>query len=336
MPAVSPTALIESVLDAVRASGGSAVYLSDSVRTHPRRFGVQYLNKSFLLWIYIWTLTHGGGAARPKDEYRIQMTTVEPPLALNPNGSTLLLGYYPDLNLFAGYDIQEHLQFTLGSPSVQIGLVALHDALQNGLSFYERANEEIAVGVRPDQFLMYALHADRIHREGPSVRSLLERAARLEGVGDVEAEAAEMVPERERIVTEVARMSRDASFRRRVLDAYGHRCAVTRAQLELVDAAHILPVVVEGSTDTTTNGLALSPTMHRAFDHALIYLDRDHIVRLNEERADELRSLNRADGLSSFQQLLDAKIHLPADPSLHPDVAFISAANKHRRIPGVW
>ncbi|MFN5474519.1 MAG: HNH endonuclease, partial [Pseudanabaena sp.] len=41
------------------------------------------------------------------------------------------------------------------SPSVQIGISAIHSALQNGLSFVTKDNDEIAIGVRPDQFLIY-------------------------------------------------------------------------------------------------------------------------------------------------------------------------------------
>ena len=85
-----------------------------------------------------------------------------------------------------------------------------------------------------------------------------------------------------------------------MLDAYEHRCAVTRMQLRLVDAAHVLPVAVEGSTNETINGIALSPTGHRAFDKALIYLTEERVMRLNEEKANELRALNLAHGLSDL------------------------------------
>lgn len=331
MPAISPTELVNSILDAVQQSGGSGVYTSPSLQTHPRKFAVQYLDRSFSIWIYVWTLTHGGGSARPENEYRIQLTTVQPPLELNPSGYTLLLGYYPDLEIFAGFNIKEHLQFTAGSPSIQIGFDALQKALQNGLSFYQRTNDEIAVGVRPDQFLNYALNAESLHDEGPAAKNLLEKAAELE---EVEQEATEEPPERQRIVTEVSRLSRDANFRRKVLDAYGNRCAVTRMQLRLVDAAHILPVAVDDSTDETTNGIALSPTMHRAFDNALIYMDDEHKMQLNYDVADNLRNKNLSHGLEDLKGLLDRKIHLPADRHLKPDLDLINSANAYRKIPG--
>ena len=330
MPVASPTQLVDAVLDAVQQSGGSAVYLSDSVRAHPRKFGIQYLDQSFTLWVYIWTLTHGGRASLP-GEYRIQMTTVDSPLMLNPSGYTALMGYEPNLGIFGGFDIAQHQTFTPGSSSVQIDLSALQAALQNGLDFTTKDNQEVAIGIRPDQFLEYALNAALLHTGSAEVLPLIQRAAAAE---NIEAEADTLPLERKRVVTEVSRLSRAANFRRKVLDAYGHRCAVTRTQLRLVDAAHILPVIVEGSTDATTNGITLSPTMHRAFDHGLIFLDSDRFVRLNVEKAGQLRTLGLLDGLPDLITLLDSRIHLPADRNLWPSTALIEQANACRRIPG--
>ena len=47
-----------------------------------------------------------------------------------------------------------------------------------------------------------------------------------------------LAKERQRIVESVSRYARESSFGRQVMDAYGNRCAVTRAQLNLVDAAY--------------------------------------------------------------------------------------------------
>ena len=330
MPAASPSQLVEAILGAAQQSDGSAVYLSDNVRTHPRAFGVQYLDRSFTVWVYAWTLTHGGRARLP-GEYRIQMTTVDSPLALNPNGYTVLMGYDPNLGVFGGFDLERHQTFTAGSPSVQISLAALQDALQNGLSFTTKDNQEVAVGIRPDQFLNYVLNAPLVHSQGAEVLPLLQRAAALE---DIVAEIDELPIERKRVVSEVSRLTRAANFRRKVLDAYGHRCAVTRMQLRLVDAAHIVPVAVEGSTDATTNGIALSSTMHRAFDSGLIFLDRERRMRLNPEKAAEIKALNLSGGLDDLQSLLDARVHLPADRNLWPSEETIRQANVCRRIPG--
>jgi putative restriction endonuclease len=333
MPSVAPTIIVNSIIDAISQSGGAAIYVPVMGKVHPRKFFVTHNENNFTLWVYIWTLTHGGRPNLP-NEYRIQMTSVSSPLSINPEGYTVLLGYYPDLNVFAGFDLQRHQIFTIGSPSIQINISAIHDALQNGLSFTTKDNLEIAVGIRPDQLLNYTYNAITFHVTGTDTRTytLLERASRNLEIPNNELE--EISAERQIIVSNVRRYSRNANFRRQVLNAYENRCAVTRAQLELVEAAHILPVPEEGSSDHITNGIALSPTMHRAFDNSLIYLDENLYIRPNEEKIEQLRSNNQIGGLTQFRSLLNRQIHLPADPNQHPNIAFINEANKLRRIPG--
>ena len=141
-----------------------------------------------------------------------------------------------------------------------------------------------------------------------------------------------MPTERRRIVAEVSRLSREAGFRRQVLFAYGGRCAVTRVQLRLVDAAHILPVGVYGSADHVRNGIELAPTYHRAFDAGLIYLDERMNMRVNPERVDALKLLKQDAGLENFALPL-GKIFLPPDPAQRPARDFILRANRFRRIP---
>ena len=49
-----------------------------------------------------------------------------------------------------------------------------------------------------------------------------------------------------------------------------------KRNLDLVDAAHILPVGAPESIDDIRNGIAIAPTYHRAYDNGLIYLDEDY------------------------------------------------------------
>ena len=83
-----------------------------------------------------------------------------------------------------------------------------------------------------------------------------------------------------------------------------------------------------------SNGMALSPTFHRAYDNCLIFLDETHVMRLNEEKASELNVNDLDGGLTQFRSLLNKKIHLPIDVSQRPRIEYIKMANKHRRIPG--
>jgi putative restriction endonuclease len=335
MPAIRPSAIVSSIIDAIQQSGGSGAYLSRSDQEHPRTFLIQYLGETFSIWVYIWTLTHGGRVSLP-DEYRIQITSVSSPLDLNPKGYTVLMGFYPDLEMFAGFDLSRHRTFTTGSPSVQISINAIHEALQNGLAFNIKTNSEIAVAVRPDQFLNYVRNADVLHKYGSDAQTmkLLERAVEAQEI--TEQDISGLAKERQIIIARVSRYSRDASFRQQVLDAYGHRCAVTRAQMKLVDSAHILPVPSKRSSEHITNGIALAPTIHKAFDNGLIFLNGDYVMQLNEEKVKELTNDNLNAGLNEMRRVLQGRIHLPADRQQWPNPQFIEEANRYRRIPGYY
>lgn len=298
MPRLPASSLVRTILDAFNDSSTSAVLISPP-DANPRHFVAQSGSEIVDVWIYMWTLTHGGGSARPENEYRIQLTGVTSPLKRNPNkgGSTILLGYEPNLGCFAGFDLTKHTNFTGRSPSIQIPITTLHAALQNGFSFFIKGNDEIAIGFRPDELLAYILNADALHHEGANAQmvELLTRAASLEDIPTVDL--GPVTTERQRVVSVVERLSRDAGFRRKVTNAYEYRCAVTRMQLRLVDAAHILPVGAPGSNDQVYNGLCLSPTYHRAYDQGLIYLDEKYVMRLNPTKRQELIRINRSGGL---------------------------------------
>ena len=332
MPAVSPAELVNAVLHAIQKSGGTGFYVSASSATHPREFLVQYLEDTTSLWVYIWTLTHGGRPSLP-EEYRIQMTTVSSPLPINPSGPTVLLGYHAESNMFAGFDITRHRTFTAGSPSVQVDIEAVDTAVGDGLAFSRKDNEEIAVGVRPDQFLNYAFNAASLHKHGGDLPTytLLQRASRLEDIEPQEIEP--LSQERQKVVASISRYARASNFRRQVMAAYGNRCAVTGSQLGLVEAAHIVPVKAQG-TDDVSNGLALSPTIHRAYDNGLIYLDARYCVRLNKQQANALRDQQLGDGLGQMGRHLNSQIHLPTHQAQWPDQTLIERANRLRRIPG--
>jgi putative restriction endonuclease len=76
---------------------------------------------------------------------------------------------------------------------------------------------------------------------------------------------------------------RGAAFKRKIPELYDHRCAITglrvqnRRAASLIDACHIVPWS-ESYNDTITNGIALCPNMHRAFDRGLISISDDLTV----------------------------------------------------------
>jgi len=329
MPATQLIQLIDSLIDAFERSGGSGVLVS-SARAHPRKFVVTDSFGGMKVWVYAWTLTPGG---RPqlKNEYRIQMTSVTSPLEVNPDGATVLMGYEPNLKMFAGFDLAKHRTFTTGSPSVQVDVTCLHRALQDGLAFHRKGNDEIVVGVRPDQLLNYVHTSTGLHRYG-SNRDTFEIISKASSLKKIRPnEMALLTGPRQRIVQTISRIARSANFREQVLNAYGQRCAVTRLELRLVEAAHILPVSAPQSIDHVVNGISLSPTYHRAFDTGLIYLDDSYVMKLNSKKEQFLSALKLDGGMGDFKSKL-GKIHLPPDQQQWPDIDIIRKANKYRGI----
>jgi putative restriction endonuclease len=207
----------------------------------------------------------------------------------------------------------------------------VRDALQHGLAFDRKTNEEIAVGIRPDLFMDYIANAAELHRFGrfPDTFNLLTRASSLEVVSDQEVSV--LSEPRRRIVETVSRLSRKSNFRQQVLQAYGNRCAITRVQLRLVDAAHVLSVGAPDSSDDVRNGIALAPTYHRAYDNGLIFLDDQYNMKINPAKVADLRTLKLDGGLQTFSAHL-GRVNLPPDRRQWPKLILIRKANMYRRI----
>ena len=119
---------------------------------------------------------------------------------------------------------------------------------------------------------------------------------------------------------------RGAAFKRKIPELYGYRCAITGLHIQhnqrasLIDACHIVPWA-DSYDDTITNGIALCPNMHRAFDRGLISVAADHTVLVSPE----LKENDNAYAITPFagHQLLLPKeqTHWPAPENL----------NKHRQ-----
>jgi putative restriction endonuclease len=80
-------------------------------------------------------------------------------------------------------------------------------------------------------------------------------------------------------------------FRKVVLVVYNEQCAISGLKIKsseqtgLIDACHIIPFS-QTFDDTIGNGIALSPTMHRAFDSGLIAIDDDYKIMVHPNLTD--------------------------------------------------
>ncbi|MEH1911436.1 MAG: HNH endonuclease [Nostoc sp.] len=323
--------LLSIVTRSVSECGWNVLYLESRV-THPLRLQIYRNDESYRLRIYIWNLTHGGGSARPRSEYRIQITGL-PTSSFEPEigGKTLILGWWDEVGVFAGFDYNKHSGILGSSPSIQIREQYLRNAHINGFSACDKGNEEIAIAFKPSFFIEYVRDLESLHGFGESEHDLgvLETVAEKPNtVNDAEIESTSWT--RQTVIRTVKKRLRDSSFQDRVLTAYNYRCAMCGVQLDLVQAAHIVPVSHDDGTDETSNGMALCALHHYAYDRGLVFVDEEYSIELNERKINKLRAISRDEGLEEFTEALRALILLPPSTSDRPHRNYLSIANSLR------
>lgn len=114
--------------------------------------------------------------------------------------------------------------------------------------------------------------------------------------------------------------ARSRTFRRLVLEAYDYRCAATGWRILLpgpraiVEAAHLVPWA-DSHDDRPSNGIALTPTYHRALDWHLIAPGPDlrwHVSDALDERIPDNQALLALAGKS----VIHGERHRPAREAL--------------------
>ena len=111
---------------------------------------------------------------------------------------------------------------------------------------------------------------------------------------------------------------RGGVFKREVPKIYDYQCAISGMRVEsttnaqLVDACHIIPFAIS-KDDTITNGISLSPNLHRAFDRGLITINNEYIVRVSP-------AIRENDSPYSLSQFDGKRIILPNEYKYYPSV----------------
>jgi putative restriction endonuclease len=129
---------------------------------------------------------------------------------------------------------------------------------------------------------------------------------------------------KEELELEVA--ARSSTFKTQVLKQYQYQCAVTglkvklNNRVKLIDACHIQPFA-EFANDSIKNGIALCPTMHRAFDSGMIAISDNYTVMVNSKVKDY-----SPDNL--FTELDKRTIILPDNPDFYPSIDYL---REHRQ-----
>jgi putative restriction endonuclease len=129
---------------------------------------------------------------------------------------------------------------------------------------------------------------------------------------------------------------RDRGFRRAIVDAYDHRCAIsgirilTADGLSAVDAAHIVPWS-KSHNDDPRNGLALSKLCHWVFERGLLTVTSDYVVKLSPELT---AKYNTPGPLATLE---GRSLLLPEDNRLYPEQEYLEyhRSNCFRRSSGM-
>lgn len=128
---------------------------------------------------------------------------------------------------------------------------------------------------------------------------------------------------------EYTRQGRDQGFRRAVVGAYNHRCAmcgirmVTADGHTAVDAAHIVPWSVS-QDDNPTNGMALCRLCHWTFDEGLSAVSSKYIVVISPQLS------RRGNVCGHIVTLSERPIIGPDDKPLWPDLDALSWHRRHK------
>lgn len=110
---------------------------------------------------------------------------------------------------------------------------------------------------------------------------------------------------------------RNGLFKKLVPKIYGNQCSFTGMQLSstfghsFVDACHIVPFS-QTHDDKVTNGIALCPNLHRAFDRGLVGISADYHIMVSDHVIEKETHAYTLKGLAGRKILLPNKhIHFP-------------------------
>jgi len=312
---LTPPALYERVLAAARDACWLAQLLS-APEAHPLRFRFMREDRDLSLSAYMWNLICAGGPSLQDRKYQIQVPC-SCAFEKAADGVTAVLGWSGAHGVFAAFDVRRHLSVLGRTRSIRIRLDTLERAQMHGLATQLRGDRELAVALRPDVLMFYLGHAQEIHDCGGSEHdsAMLEKAV----TAPDEIELQDVSRKRRGIVSEVQRWSQAANFRDRVLAAYQHRCAVCGLRSRPIHAARIAPFPHPLSTNLTSNGLALCPNHHRAYDSALITIDENYRIIVSDRKLRGFSALGLDGGRDAFVGELRVTLWLPPERTLRPD-----------------
>ena len=312
MAILNKTDLFYSLFDALRQHT-DMVYFAGGA--NPYRFSF----KGRFVTVFIGNL-HSARRAE-QDEYRIQCSG-NLPVTLGDSKQrgdlVYVLGFSQDTHTFSAWDPD---RFLVRNPiarrfSLYTRLSRMQEAAARGLAMYNDTDGQIVIQFRPDLIGLYMENTAILHQV--SAQTLQRISETCVETRSGQPLARPIMVNRKKIQVTGTVYPRSPRFRQAVLGAYAHRCAMCGIQLDLVDAAHIVPHAHPRGLDIVNNGLALCALHHRSFDGGLLYVRGDYSIHLNRARAKHLRVMGRADGLNRFARQIRRDLLLPVEEEWLP------------------
>jgi putative restriction endonuclease len=128
------------------------------------------------------------------------------------------------------------------------------------------------------------------------------------------------------ILDEEEQFVRSGVFKKTIPQVYNYTCSITGMQIvsgydiQMVDACHIVPFSAT-QNDSITNGISLSPTMHRAFDRGLIAIGDNYEILVSNSFTE-----NKFSNIKAYQ---NQTIILPKHTNYYPSLDNIAWHRLH-------
>lgn len=326
MPFLSTGELLQAVIDACRHRTEAILFVQGH---NPFSFSIDGREVT----LFVANVSHARRS--DPDEFRIQCPGDLPDelAARRATGDLVcILGYNADTDTFSAWDPERFVQRSRLTQRFSLYTrFSIHQrARADGFSVYRDASHQNVLSFRSEFMVSYVGNADVMHQATDRALQNLVRAHRDTRSGVASRKLVSVA--KRRIAVTHNQYARNPQFRENVREVYENRCAMCGVQLELIEAAHLIPHNHPKGLDIVSNGIALCTLHHRSLDTGLIYLDVNYNILINPVRRKYLVRMQRIDGFLQFRRQLSDTIALPHDPSDYPLRENIELGNQLRGI----
>ena len=329
---LNPSDLKYLLIDSLKSYSDNVEYVDGR---NPYRFSI---NKK-TVYILIRNVHESGMNRGNQDECRIQISNSQSLIqALNSRINVIVLGFFADENVFTAWDplifnnrFNDWFMDTSKAKTVSVysRFSIQRNANQNKIGNYVDNNGQSIISFKPEYLGLYLDNITNIHNLNAAELFKFVEFSDKENDEDF---TGSISLGKEQLVVTHTRYKRDPNFRKKVYEAYNNKCAMCGIQLELIEAAHIVPHSHESGTDDISNGIGLCSLHHTAYDKSLIYFEIDFSIKINNNKMKYLEKMGLDGGYRKFEDLSFDKLRLPQNHILQPNLGNISLANQIRGI----